>query len=98
MRTMIQLLSAGQLSKATEITRKGHLFVQATGLSRQYKGTNRDTVILYVVDFFLRDGKRFGHCTCKGGLNNQACKHLSAAVTLHGSLAAILYYQAPMLH
>lgn len=77
---MIQLLSAEQLSRATERARSGNLFVQPTSLMRQYRVTNRDNGNTYVVDFFVRrDGARFGHCTCKAGLNNKACKHLSAA-------------------
>jgi hypothetical protein len=94
---MLELKSKEQLSKATERARKGRLFVQPTGLNRQYKVTNRETGAQYMVDFFLRNGKRFGHCTCKGGMSNQACKHLSAAVALHVSLAAIRY-QAGLSH
>ena len=85
---MIQLQSAAQLTKATERAKAGKLFVQATGLFRQYRVTNRETGAQYTVDFFVRDGKRFGHCTCKAGMNNMACKHLSAAAGLHVCLAA----------
>jgi hypothetical protein len=85
---MIKLLSAEQLSEATARARKSRLFVQPTGLNRQYRVTNRETCAQYTVDFFVRDGKRFGHCTCKAGVNNQACKHLSAAAGLHVMLAA----------
>jgi hypothetical protein len=81
---MIQLQSAEQLKRA----RAGKLFVQATAMFRQYRVTNRESGNAYVVDFFVRDGKRFGHCTCKAGVNNQACKHLSAAAALHMMLAA----------
>lgn len=94
---MIQIQSAQQLSKAAERARKGHLFVQQTTISRQYRVTNRDTGAQYTVDFFLRNGKRFGHCTCKAGMSNQACKHLSAAVALHVCLAAIRH-QSRMSH
>ncbi len=85
---MIQLQSAEQLKRATERARAGKLFVQPIGMFRQYRVTNRENGNAYVVDFFVRDGKRFGHCTCKAGINNQACKHLSAAAALHMMLAA----------
>lgn len=81
---MIELVNAEQLSKATERAKAGNLFVQPTGLQRQYRVTNRETGAMYVVDFFARqDGKRFGHCTCRAGQNNIACKHLSAAAGYH---------------
>jgi hypothetical protein len=89
--TMIQIQSAEHLGEATERARKGHLFVRPTGISRQYRVINRETGAQYTVDFFLRNGKRFGHCTCKGGMSNQACKHLSAAAALHICLSAIRY-------
>ncbi len=85
---MIQLQSAEQLKRATERARAGKLFVQATRMFRQYRVTNRENGNSYVVDFFVRDGKRFGHCTCRAGVNNTACKHLSAAAGLHMMLAA----------
>ncbi len=85
---MIQLQSAEQLKKATERAKAGKLFVQTTGLSRQYQVTNRETGAQYTATFFVRDGKRFGHCTCKAGMNNMACKHLSAAAGLHVCIAA----------
>lgn len=81
---MVQLISAEQLSKATERAKAGSLFVQPTTLHRQYRVTNRDNGNQYTVDFFVRkDGKRFGHCTCKAGERNLACKHLSAAAGCH---------------
>ncbi len=85
---MVKLQSVKQLSKATERAKASKLFVQPTGLSRQYRVTNRENGNSYTVDFFLRDGKRFGHCTCKGGVAGFACKHLSAAAGLHVCLAA----------
>ena len=85
---MIELHSVEQLTKAIERARKGNLFVQPTTLSRQYRVTNRETGAQYIVDFFVRNGKRFGHCTCLGGQNNQTCKHLAAAAGLHVCLAA----------
>ena len=82
---MVQLISAEQLSKATERAKAGNLFVQPSGFLRQYHVTNRDTGARYTIDFFVRksDGARFGHCTCLGGQNNRACKHLSAAAAYH---------------
>ena len=82
---MIELISADQLARATERAKAGNLFVQTTTLPRQYRVTNRDNDNQYIVDFFVRksDGKRFGHCTCKAGMRNLACKHLSAAAGYH---------------
>src|SRR5947199_3855673 len=86
--TMIELKSKEQLSKAIERARKGRLFVQPTSIFRQYRVTNRETGAQYVVDFFVKsDGRRFGHCTCKGG-ERHACKHLAAAAGLHLYVAA----------
>jgi len=84
---MIQLTTAEAISKATERAKASKLFVQAIQW-RQYRVTNRATGAQYTVDFFVRNGKRFGHCTCKAGLNNIACKHLSAAAALHVMVAA----------
>ena len=50
---MIQLQSADQLKRATERARAGKLFVQATGMFRQYRVTNRENGNAYVVDFFV---------------------------------------------
>ncbi len=86
---MIQLTTAEAFAKATERARSSKLFVQPTSLERQYRVTNRANGNTYTVDFFVRkDGKRFGHCTCKGGLKNFACKHLAAAAGLHVMRAA----------
>ena len=85
---MIELRSAEQLKKATERARAGHLFVQTTSIYRQYRVTNRETGAEYVVNFFVRAGKRYGHCNCKAGTYNLACKHLSAGAGLHVMLAA----------
>lgn len=80
---MVQLISAEQLSKATERAKASNLFVQATGSFRQYRVTNRENNQTYTVDFFVRNGKRFGDCSCKAGKQGYACKHLSAAAALH---------------
>lgn len=82
---MIELVSADQLARATERAKAGNLFVQPTTIFRQYRITNRDNDNQYVVNFFVRksDRKRFGHCSCKAGMRNLACKHLSAAAGYH---------------
>jgi hypothetical protein len=86
---MIELVSAEQLTKATERAKASNLLVQATTIFRQYRVTNRDNGQVYVVNFFVRkDGKRFGGCTCKGGSAGYACKHLAAAAGLHVCIAA----------
>jgi len=80
---MIELINADQLAKATERAKAGNLFVQPTTFLRQYKVTNRDNGNQYYVDFFVRNGKRYGQCTCKAGMNNRQCKHLSVAAGYH---------------
>jgi hypothetical protein len=80
---MIELQSAEQLSKATERAKSGNLLVQPTTLHRQYRVTNRDNGNQYTVDFFVRNSKRYGHCSCIAGMRNLACKHLSAAAGYH---------------
>lgn len=85
---MIQLLNPEQLERATERAKAGRLFVQPTSIYRQYRVTNRETGAQYIVNFFVRDGRRYGHCTCKAGVNHMACKHLSAAAGLHVRIAA----------
>lgn len=85
---MIKLESAEQLSKATERAKASRLLVQIGGFFRQYFVTNKETGARYTVDFFVRRGARFGHCTCKAGERNLACKHLSAAAGLHVMRAA----------
>ncbi|HZH92088.1 MAG TPA: hypothetical protein VEX70_15895 [Pyrinomonadaceae bacterium] len=85
---MIELKDAEQLSKATERAKAGNLFVQPSGQFRMYYVTNRDNGNRYTVNFFVRNGKRYGHCDCKAGMNHVACKHLSAAAALHVVRAA----------
>ena len=85
---MIRLLNPEQLSKATARAKASKLFVQRTSIYRQYRVTNRETGAEYTVNFFVRNGERYGHCNCKAGVNNQACKHLSAAAGLHVMIAA----------
>jgi uncharacterized Zn finger protein len=85
---MIELTSAEQLAKATARAKAGNLLVQTTSIFRQYRVTNRDNGKQYVVNFFIRDGKRYGHCTCKAGERNLVCKHLSASAGYHVMRAA----------
>jgi hypothetical protein len=82
-RKMIELVSAEQLVKAIERAKASNLYVQPTSLPRQYRVTNRDNGNQYTVDFFVRDGRRYGQCSCKAGMRNLACKHLSAAAGYH---------------
>lgn len=88
---MIELRSREQITGAIERARKEakSLLVRRTSANRQYSVTNRLNGKSYTVDFFIRrDGKRFGHCTCKAGQNNVACKHVAAAAGLNTCLAA----------
>lgn len=85
---MIELVSAEQLAKATERAKASNLLVQLTTIFRQYRVTNRDNGNKYVVNFFVRNGKRYGHCTCKAGERNLVCKHISAAAALNVCIAA----------
>lgn len=80
---MIEIVNAEQLSKATARAKAGNLFVQPTTFLRQYKVTNCENGNQYYVDFFVRNGKRYGQCTCKAGMNNKLCKHLSASAAYH---------------
>src|ERR671920_918466 len=80
---MIELINAEQLARATERAKASNLFVQPTSFLRQYKVTNRDNGNQYYVDFFVRNGKRYGKCTCKAGMNNRQCKHLSVSAGYH---------------
>jgi hypothetical protein len=85
---VIELINAEQLARATERAKAGNLFVQPTSFLRQYKVTNRDNGNQYYVDFFVRNGKRYGNCSCLAGKRNLACKHLSAAAGYHVMRAA----------
>jgi hypothetical protein len=77
---MIELKSREQLNKAIERAKKSRLYVRASQFFRQYKVENRENGQTYTVDFFLRNGRRFGQ--------NLACKHLAAAAGLHVVRAA----------
>lgn len=82
---MIELRSREQLASAIERARRERhaLVVRTTSASRRYLVTNRKRGIAYVVEFFVRQGRRFGHCTCTAGQHNVECKHLAAALGLH---------------
>ena len=84
---MIQIQSAAQLSKASARAQAGDLFVRFVQF-RQYRVVNRATGATYNVNCFVRAGKRFGHCDCKGGERGLACKHLAAAAAVHVGIAA----------
>ena len=85
---MIELRSVEQLERAIARAKAGRLYVQRTNLYRQYRVTNRETGAQYYVNFFVRNGKRYGACECKGGQQGYACKHLAAAAGLHVMIAA----------
>jgi hypothetical protein len=88
---MIELKSQEQLKNAIERARSEarNLVVRRTRYNRQYSVLSRTSGNVYVVDFFVRkDGKRFGHCTCRAGMNNVACRHLASALGLHLYTAA----------
>lgn len=85
---MIQLKSAEQMAGAIKRARAGHLFVRFVQF-RQFKVENRQSGATYDVNFFVRAGRRFGHCTCKGGERGLACKHLAAAAAVQIGIAAM---------
>lgn len=85
---MIQLVSAEQLAKAIERARAERLFVRFVQF-RQFKVENRANGRTYNVNFFVRGGRRFGHCDCKGGERGLACKHLAAAAAVQTGIAAM---------
>lgn len=78
---VIELKSTSQLSSAIRFARRDarNLVVRATGTSRQYRVTNRAKGTQYTVEFFVRNGKRLGYCSCRAGINGRACKHVAAA-------------------
>ena len=85
---MIELKSAAQLSKAIARAKAGSLFVRFVQF-RQFKVENRQSGATYDVNFFVRVGRRFGHCTCKGGERGLACKHIAAAAAVQIGIAAM---------
>jgi uncharacterized Zn finger protein len=85
---MIELKSTEQLSKAIDRAKAGSLFVRFVQF-RQFRVENRTNGHTYNVNFFVRAGKRFGHCDCKGGERGLACKHLAAAAAVQTGIAAM---------
>ena len=85
---MIQLVSTEQMAKAIERARAGNLFVRFVQF-RQFKVENRANGHTYNVNFFVRAGRRFGHCDCKGGERGLACKHIAAAAAVQTGIAAM---------
>ncbi len=85
---MIQIQSIAQLSKAIERAKASKLFVRFVQF-RQFKVENRATGATYNVNFFVRAGRRFGHCDCKGGARGLVCKHLAAAAAIQTGIAAM---------
>ena len=85
---MIELKSAEQLSKAIARAKAGRLFVRFVQF-RQFKVENRQSGATYDVNFFVRAGRRFGHCTCKGGERGLVCKHIAAAAAIQTGIAAM---------
>jgi uncharacterized Zn finger protein len=85
---MIQIVSTEQLAKAIDRARAGRLFVRFVQF-RQFKVENRMNGRTYNVNFFVRAGRRFGHCDCKGGERGLVCKHLAAAAAVQTGIAAM---------
>jgi uncharacterized Zn finger protein len=86
--TMIELKSTAQLSKAIDRAKASKLLVRFVQF-RQFRVENRANGKSYNVNFFVRAGKRFGHCDCKGGERGLACKHLAAAAAVQTGIAAM---------
>lgn len=85
---MIELKTADQLSNAIKRAKAGSLFVRFVQF-RQFRVENRQTGATYDVNFFVRAGRRFGHCTCKGGERGQVCKHIAAAAAVQTGIAGM---------
>ena len=85
---MIELKNATQLQKAIENAKKAKLVVRPSSMFRQYRVENRKNGRSYMVNFFVRAGKRFGHCDCYAGTRDTPCKHLAAATGLRVMRAA----------
>jgi len=85
---MIELKSVEQLGKAIERAKAGRLFVRFVQF-RQFRVENRANGHTYNVNFFVRAGRRFGQCDCKGGERGLACKHIVAAAAVQTGIAAM---------
>lgn len=86
---MIELKNKQQIEKAIERAKseRKNLVVRLTNAARQYRVENRVTGGIYLVNFFIRNNRRFAHCSCPAGLQNMVCKHLAAAAALNTYLA-----------
>lgn len=85
---MIQLVNTEQMSKAIDRAKAERLFVRFVQF-RQFRVENRSNGRTYNVNFFVRAGRRFGHCDCKSGERGLACKHLAAAAAVQTGIAAM---------
>lgn len=90
---MIQIQSKAQFSNAIERAKKERMLVSMIRF-REYAVLNRSNGRRYVVMFEVRDGMKFGACSCeagspmRGNRRPMVCKHLLAALTVHMSLMA----------
>ena len=88
---MIEITGKAQFADAIERARKERVLVQPLRF-REYAVTNRSNGHRYFVSFEVRNGKRFGTCSCEAGTPMRGnhvplvCKHLLAAVTVHVGL------------
>jgi uncharacterized Zn finger protein len=80
---LLELINRDQLKRAIENAKAAKLFVRPTTMFRQYRVENRSNGKTDTVDFFVRNRKRFGHCTCAAGERGMACKHLAASAGYH---------------
>jgi len=86
---MIELKTRRQMENAINKAKSEakNLVVRMTTAARMYRVESKISGNTYTVNFFIRNSRRYGHCSCKAGLNNLACKHLAAAAALNMSLA-----------
>lgn len=85
---MVELKSETELKQAIERAKAGRLFVRFVRF-RQFRVENRTNGRIYNVNFFVRSGRRYGHCDCAGGERGLACKHLAAAAAIQTGVAAM---------
>ena len=86
---MIELKTRQQLENAINKAKaeSKNLVVRLTNATRMYRVESKTSGNTYTVNFFIRNNRRYGHCSCKAGMQNLACKHLAAAAALNMSLA-----------
>jgi uncharacterized Zn finger protein len=69
-------------------SKRKNLVVRLSNATRMYRVENKSNGNVYTVNFFVRNGHRFGSCTCKAGeAGKHRCKNLAAAAALNMSLA-----------